>query len=213
MAFVKGRGVKVEVALTMATAKTVSAVTLANPAVATSTSHGLANEAVGVFSSVVGMVQLEGQACRVKNTAANTFELQGLNTTSYSAFTSGSFTPVATWATMAESDQYEISGGGADQLDVTCLIDVVRQQENGFLNAQTLNLNIKAVDTPSQAMNACIAAAMAGNRVVVRITLPNGAVRIAHIEPTLPSESVQSGAVGSGSVSGTVKGLALMLAA
>lgn len=213
MAFIKGRGVRVEVALTSGTAKTVSAVTLANPGVATSTAHGLANDTVGVFSSVGGMVQLEGQACRVKNQATNTFELQGLNTTSYSAFTSGTFTPVATWATMAESDQYEISGGGADQLDVTCLLDVVRQNENGFLNAQSLNLSIKSVDSPSTAMATCIAAAMAGTRVVVRITHPTGAVRIANIEPTLPSESVQAGAVGTGSVSGTVKGLALMLAA
>lgn len=213
MAIVKGRGVKVEVALTMAAAKTVSAVSLANPGVATSTAHGLANEVVGIFSGVTGMAQLDGQACRVKNTAANTFELQGLNTSGYSAFTGGNFVPVATWATMAESDQYEISGGGADALDTTTLLDTVRQQENGFLSAQTLNLNIKSTDAPSAAMAACMAAAIAGNRVVVRITLATGAVRVANIEPSLPSESVQAGAVGSGSMSGTVKGLALMLAA
>lgn len=102
MANVRGRGVRVEIAATYGTAKTVTAVTQASPGVATSSAHGMANDTVGYFSSVGGMVQLEDQACRVKNQTANTFDLQGLNTTGYTAFTSGTFTPVATWAERLE---------------------------------------------------------------------------------------------------------------
>ena len=116
MANVKGRNVRIEIAATYAAAKTVTAVTLANPGVATSATHGLANDTVGYFSAVGGMAQLEGQACRVKNQATNTFELQGLNTTNFTAFTAGTFTPVATWSTLAESTSYDIGGGAAPRL-------------------------------------------------------------------------------------------------
>lgn len=214
MAFVKGRGIKVEIALTYGTTKSVTAITNASSGVATSTSHGLTDGTVGYLSAVGGMVQLEGQAVRVDNPVTNAFDLQGLNTTAYSAFNgTATFTPVATWATLAECDEYSFSDATADKIDVTCLIDVVKQQENGNLAAQDLNLKVKATDTPSAAMAACISAAMAGTAVVARITLPNGAVRVARFEPSVPGESVAAGAVGTGSISGSVKGLALMLAA
>lgn len=213
MAVLKGRGIQVQVAATMGTAKTVTAVTLANPGVATSTAHGLTNDTVGVWSAVTGMLQLEGQATRVKNTAANAFDLQGLNTTNYSAFTAGTFTPVATWATLAECDQYDIGGGSADKLDTTCLIDIVKQEENGFLATQSITLNLKATDTPSAALALIEAAAQAGNRLVFRVILQGGAVRVFNAEPSLSGESVQAGAVGTGSISLAVKGFALKLAA
>lgn len=67
MANVKGRGVRVEIAATYSAAKVVTAVTLANPGVATSAAHAMANDTVGYWSGVAGMAQLEGQATRVKN--------------------------------------------------------------------------------------------------------------------------------------------------
>lgn len=213
MANVKGRGVKVEVAATYSTAKTVTAVTLASPGVATSASHGLTDGAVGYFSGVVGMVQLEGQACRVDNPQTGTFELQGLNTTNYSAFTSGNFTPVATWSTLAESTSYDIGGGSADKLDTTTLIDLRKKNEQGLLDASSLTFGLIPQDVPSAALQIIESAAQAQTPVLFRITLPSGAVRIAYGEPGVPGESVQKGALGSGSFDVTVKGLVLKLAA
>ena len=58
-----GRNVRVEIAATYDTAKTVSAVTKANPGVASSTSHGMANGAIGYFSDTTeGMNELAGGA-------------------------------------------------------------------------------------------------------------------------------------------------------
>lgn len=213
MAFVKGRGIKVEVAKTMGTPVAVSAVTQASPGVATSTAHGLADGTVGVFSGVSGMVQLEGQAARVDAPAANTFTLQGLNTASMSAYNAGNFTPVSAWSTLSECDQYDIGGGSADKIDVTCLIDVVKQEENGLLPTQSATLQIKSTDVPSEAMSLIEAAAQSGAKLVFRVTLQNGAVRIFNGEPSLPGESVSVGAVGQGSISVAVKGYALKLAA
>ncbi|MBP7668704.1 MAG: hypothetical protein KA774_17795 [Burkholderiaceae bacterium] len=213
MANVKGRNVRIEIAATYAAAKTVTAVTLANPGVATCAAHGLANDTVGYFSAVGGMAQLEGQACRVKNQATNTFELQGLNTTNFTAFTAGTFTPVATWSTLAESTSYDIGGGAADKLDVTTLIDIVKKEEQGLLPVSNVSCEVIAQDTPSTAMQLLESAVQSQGAVVVRITLPNGAVRIFYGEPSLPGESVQVGAVGTGSLDFTAKGFVLKLAA
>jgi Phage tail tube protein, TTP len=213
MANVKGRGVRVEIAATYAAAKVVTAVTLASPGVATSTAHGLANDTVGYWSGVTGMAQLEGQATRVKNQATNSFELQGLNTTNYSAFTGGNFIPVATWSTLSEATSYSIGGGAAEKLDVTRLIDVTKQEEQGLLPVANVTMNVIAQDTPSAAMLLLESAVQSQGAVVVRITLPNGAVRVFRAEPSLPGEDVQSGQVGTGSLDMAVKGFVLKLAA
>jgi hypothetical protein len=213
MANVKGRGVTVEVSSTYGTAKVVSAVTKANPGVASSTSHAMANNTVGYFDDVVGMGQLQYQACRVKNTATNAFDLQGLNTTNFSDFTSGDFIPVTAWATLSESTSYSIGGGAGDKLDATRLIDLFKQEEQGNLPVQTVSMSVLAQDTPSAAMLLLESAAQTATGVVVRITLPNGAVRIAYAEPSLPGEDVQQGQLGTGSLDFAVKGFVLKLAA
>lgn len=213
MANVRGRNVRVEIAATYASDVTVTAVTLASPGVATATSHGLANDTVGYFYDVAGMSQLEKQACRVKNQATNTFELQGLNTTGYSAFTSGKFKPVATWATLAEATSYSIGGGASDKLDVTTLLDIVRREEQGLLPTQNVSMNVIAQDTPSAAMLLLESAVQTQGLVVVRVTLGNGAVRVFTGEPSTPGEDVNVGAVGTGAIDFAAKGFVLKLAA
>lgn len=213
MANVKGRGVRVEIAATYSAAKVVTAVTLANPGVATSAAHAMANDTVGYWSGVAGMAQLEGQSTRVENQATNTFELQGLNTTNYSAFAAGNFTPVATWATLSEATSYSIGGGAAEKLDVTRLIDITKQEEQGLLPVSNVSMNVIAQDTPSAAMLLLESAVQTQGAVVVRITLPNGAVRVYRAEPSLPGEDVQQGQVGTGSLDMAVKGFVLKLAA
>ena len=213
MANVKGRGVTVAISASYSTPIAVTAVTQASPGVATSVAHGLNNNDVGYFSGVVGMSQLDYQACRVKNKTTDTFDLQGLATTGYAAFVSGNFTPVATWATLAESTSYSLGGGASEKLDVTTLLDIVRKEELGLLPVQSVTMNVIAQDTPSAAMQLLETAVQTQGVVVVRITLNNGAVRIFTAEPGTPGEDVQQGAVGTGSLDMAVKGFILKLAA
>jgi hypothetical protein len=213
MANVKGRGIRVEIAATFGAAKVVTAVTKASPGVATSAAHALAANTVGYFNNVAGMVQLEKQACRVKNPVTNTFDLQGLNTAQYSDFISGDFIPVLTWQTLAETTSYRFGGGSAEKLNATRLIDIVTQEELGNLPADALNLGLLAQDTPSAAMLLFESAVQTQGICIVRITLGNNAVRICTIEPGLPGEDVQQGQLGTGSLDGAVKGLVLKLAA
>jgi len=213
MANVRGRNVRVEIAATYGSDVTVTAVTLASPGVATATAHGLANDTVGYFYNVVGMAQLEKQACRVKNQTTNTFELQGLNTTGYSAYTSGKFKPVATWSTLSEATSYSIGGGASDKLDVTTLLDIVRKEEQGLLPTQNVSMNVIAQDTPSAAMLLLESAVQTQGLVVVRITLGNGAVRVFTGESSTPGEDVNVGAVGTGAIDFAAKGFVLKLSA
>lgn len=68
--------------------KTVTAVTKANPGVASSTAHGYQNGDLVQFYGT-DMTQLLDVECTVANVTANTFELQGVNTTAYTTFTTG----------------------------------------------------------------------------------------------------------------------------
>lgn len=207
----KGRAVRVEVALTFAAAKTISAITKASPGVATSTSHALTEGTIGYLSSVGGMTELEDQVASVDATATNTFNLEGLDTTGFTTFsTSASFTPVATWGTVSATTGYEISGGEADQLDLTTLLDNQRQLDVGMLAAQVLKFDALS-DLQAAAMAFISAAARAGTMVIMRVTLSNGERRIVRGYPTLPSESLAVNQVASGSFSVISKKQLLML--
>ena len=77
-----------------ATAKTITAITKANPGVLTSNSHGFSNGDEVYITSVGGMTELNGRNYRVANSTTNTFTLTDLystaiNTTSFTTFTSG----------------------------------------------------------------------------------------------------------------------------
>jgi hypothetical protein len=71
------------------TAKTITAITKANPAVVTSTSHGFSNGDHVWIAGVVGMTRLNGRRFVVASTATNTFALTGEDSTSYDAYSSG----------------------------------------------------------------------------------------------------------------------------
>ena len=137
-----GRNVKLEFALTYSAAKTVTALTLASPGVATSATHGLSNGQVGYWSVPTGSVQLEGQATRVYNQSTNAFDLQGLNTSNFSAWGTGTYIPVATWGTLSEAIGYQIGGGAADKLDDTKLLDVVKQDITGLLPSDSIQIDL-----------------------------------------------------------------------
>lgn len=212
MARIKGREVRVEISLTDAAAKVVSAVTKASPPVATSTAHGLAAGAVGYMSGVGGMTLLEGQAVRVAAPTADTFQMPGLNTTTHATYTGGNFIPINTWASFGTLTSYEMSGGDGIETDVGTIHDEVDQIEYGGLNAQSFTFNGLSEDSPGAAMQALENAAISQSFVVFRITYKTGAQRVFRGQPSLPTESLSKGEVGTGSFGAVVKGRVLKLA-
>jgi len=83
MRFFKDRGQIVEAT------KSISAITKANPAVVTATSHGYSNGDHVWINDVVGMTEVNGRRYTVANVSTHTFELSGVNSTNYTTYTSG----------------------------------------------------------------------------------------------------------------------------
>lgn len=213
MGTVVGRGVKLEFALTYSAAKTVTAVTLASPGVATSTAHGMANGTVGYWDVTGGMPQLHGQATRVYNQATNAFDLQGLATTTYTAFTAGTFIPVATWGTLTEAIGYQIGGGAAPDLDDTKLVDVNEQFLPGLLPADSVSIDLLNQEVNTSLMQLIEDNAIALAYMVGRITLAGGAVRVFRGIPSRPGESLTRGQLATGSLQFKTRGFVLRGAA
>lgn len=113
------------------TADTISAITKANPGVVTATAHGMSNGAYVKLTSN-GMHQLDGRVFRVANITANTFELEGENTTSYDTFTSGSSEEITFGTTMTTALSLQASGGDFDFIDITTIHDNIRKQIPGL---------------------------------------------------------------------------------
>lgn len=75
------------IASTIAAAKTVSAVTNATEAVVTSTAHGYSNSDIVIMTS--GWGRLNKRAFRIKSVTADTFVLEGCDTTNTTFFPAG----------------------------------------------------------------------------------------------------------------------------
>jgi Phage tail tube protein, TTP len=209
--FLKGRNVRVEVATAYAAADVVTAITLAATPVVTSASHGQVNGTIGFFSGVVGMDEIDGQAYRVTSSLASTFELQGYSTVGFGAFTSGNAIAVSTWATLAQSTSYTIGGGDATTQNKTTLLDIMNQQENGMLAAQTVSFDGFVVAGGSPAMTVIRDAAFSGGYIVFRITHPNGDARVFRGQTSLPGESVSVDQMATAGFSCNVQGRVLFL--
>lgn len=205
------RGVRVEVEATLGSAKTISAITAANPAAATSTSHGLSAGAIGFFSGVSGMVQLEGQAASAQGVSTNAFNVEGINSSAFPAFTGTcSFTPVSAWSTLGNATSYQIGGGDANDADQTCLIDDIQQLTPGLLSAQTVTFSGFSAATTA-AMLKCYQAAFDQTGLVFRVTLKDGQRRVFRAIPALSSEDGSVGQSVTGQFSARVIGRVLFL--
>lgn len=71
------------------TVKNITAITAANPAVVTSSSHGFTNGDRVFIKSVAGMTELNNREFTVAGATTNTFELSGINSSSFTAYSSG----------------------------------------------------------------------------------------------------------------------------
>lgn len=68
---------------------TITGATQANPCVITSTSHGRSNGDLVYIDGISGMTELNGGIYTVANAAADSFELSGINSTGYTAYSTG----------------------------------------------------------------------------------------------------------------------------
>lgn len=123
---------------------TVTAITNANPAVATSTAHGLSNGDIVVVTS--GWSRLNGKAVRVANVAANTFELEGIDSTSTTTYPAGTGTGSVKEATaftqLAQILSSSTNGGEQQFLEYQFLESDSQTRIPTFKSASGLTLSI-----------------------------------------------------------------------
>lgn len=140
-------------------AKTITGITQANPGVITATAHGLSNGAVVGISGVVGMTQINGLYGVVVVLTANTFYLAGVNTTSFSAYSSGgSATP--SLVQVGNLVSVPMPGGQKSELEVTNLDSTSKEfiaglRDNGQV---TVNFHSDPADAGQQVLRSSFAA-------------------------------------------------------
>lgn len=113
---------------------TITAITKANPGVVTATAHGLSDGDI-VYLEINGMYQLNEKVVRVANKTTDTFELEGVNTTDFDTFTSGTAREITFGTSVVTARSLSASGGDFGFIDTTTIHDNVQKQMPGLPNA------------------------------------------------------------------------------
>lgn len=129
----KWANVAVAMQSALAAAKTITAITKANPAVISSTSHGYANGNY-VLLSIQGMYQMDNKVVRVANQTANTFEAEGVDSTLFDTFSTGSAYLITFGTTLSSATSMAATGGDFDFIDTTTIHQNVKTQIPGLAN-------------------------------------------------------------------------------
>jgi hypothetical protein len=173
---ISGQGLTLKIG-TAASAKTITAITKANPGVLTSTAHGLTNGQVITMSGVVGMTEINGLSGVVVNSTTNTFSLAGINTTAFSTYTSGgSATP--SQVQVGNLVSVPLPGGQKSELEVTNLDSTSKEFIAGLRdNGQaTVSFHSDPADAGQQVLRSSFAASGSIASPFV-VTFANGKTR------------------------------------
>ncbi len=121
-------GVAVVMQSALATALPITGITKANPGVVTYTGTDPVNGDYVVLN-IVGMYQLDKKVVRVANVngAGNTFELEGVDTTLFDTFTSGTAEVITFGTTITTLTDIAASGGDAAEIEATTIHDTTDQ--------------------------------------------------------------------------------------
>jgi hypothetical protein len=122
--------VQVKIGASHGTALTISGITKANPAVVTYTGTDPANGDYMILPDTAGMVELKNRVFRIAgvDATANTFQLEGEDSSSYTTFISGTAVPVATFDSMTTVQDINASGGDPTFADVTTIHDQIQRR-------------------------------------------------------------------------------------
>lgn len=171
-------GSTISLAATYGALKTMSALSNANPGVATlEASHGVIVNDILVVNS--GWSKLNGRIARASVVATNDVSLEGINTTSATTYPSGSGTgtvkEVATWQQITQILETNSSGGEQQFVTYSFLEDDVEHQIPTVKSP--VSFKFKIADDATLAHYAVLDAADAGRLPqAVRLVLPSGSI-------------------------------------
>ncbi|WP_339523439.1 phage tail protein [Pseudomonas sp. EL_65y_Pfl2_R96] len=168
-------GATFEIASAYGTAIPFTALTNANPAVATAAAHGLAEGDIIAVNS--GWTRLDGRAVQVGVIASGTFALGSINTTNVQQYPAGSgigsVREVTSFTEISQITELASSGGDQQFLTYGFLADDDDRQMPTTKNPITLNITV--ADDPSKPyVDVCEAADDDKQVRVLRLNLPGG---------------------------------------
>jgi hypothetical protein len=168
----KWSNVAVAVQSAIGVAKVITGISKASPGVVTSTAHGYANGDY-VLLAVQGMYQLDGIVARINAITANTFNLEGLDTTLFDTFTSGSAQSITFGTSLTTATSINASGGDFDFIDTTTIHDNIKKQIPGLPSPGTFTMDL-FWDVSDAGLIALKAASDNQAQRAVRFTFANG---------------------------------------
>ena len=168
----KWSNIAIAIQSAIAAAKTITALTKASPGVATSVAHGYTTGDF-VLLSVQGMSQVDQMVARIIVLTLDTFSLEGINTTLFDTFTSGSAQKLTFGTTLTTAVSISASGGDYSFIDVTTIHDNVKKQIPGIANPATFSFE-SIWDVSDAGLIALKEASDAAAQRAVRFTFANG---------------------------------------
>ena len=171
------KNVDVKMQSAIASAKTITGITKASPAVVTSTAHGYSNGDI-VFLLVDGMFQVDARVFRVAGVTTDTFQLEGENSTDFDDFISGTAQKVTLGTTITTATSISSSGGDFAMIDKTTIHQNTRSEMPGLPNA--INYSMEHIWDPSDSgLTAMKAASDLQQRRVFKFTIGDAIVLFA----------------------------------
>lgn len=160
---------------TLAASKTVTAITNASPAVATSVAHGYIDTDPVYFSS--GWQDASSAVFEVDQLTADTFSLLGLNaidTNIYSSGTGGGTTQkISGWVEIPQILTASTSGGGVKYGTISPLAS--RQDTKQPIGFEAIGVDLKVGYDPANAtIQAMQALTRVAGKVAIKLVLPGG---------------------------------------
>lgn len=171
-------GAKYAVATNVALAVAITAITNANPAVASSGTLPALNDIVFLTS---GWSELNGSVARVKSPSAGTFQLEGIDTTDTVRYPAGegagTYQIVSSFVGISKVRDIQMSGGEQQFFQYQYVDDPSGRQLQAptFKSAQTMTMLVD-YDPTLPAFNAMVTLDRKRSVAVLRETLPNGDV-------------------------------------
>jgi co-chaperonin GroES (HSP10) len=146
-----------------------------------------------VILSVQGMYQLDGMVARVKAVSGSGFTLEGINTTSFDTFVSGTAVEATFGTTLSTATSISASGGDFSFIDVTTIHDNIKKQIPGLANPSTFSFE-NIWDVSDAGLIALKAASDTQAQKAILFTFANGqkVVFVGYVGATLlPTGSAQ----------------------
>lgn len=176
----------------------ITGITQANPAVVTSSSHGLSTGDIIQIAGVQGMTEVNGEIYAVVVVDANTFQLHGVNSEGYGAYVSAGGFDEGELSNFCELTDYNRTGAAAAELDATSLCSTAKEFEVDLPDFGTTELGFNFA--PRTAIQEALQESYnSGDKTAVVVQLPNSGghmVQLGFVQNT--SETSGRGALWSG---------------